>query len=133
MGEAEERRHERAASVAALSDTALQAEVRRAVTARWSRPSRLESHAKQHGAAIGAFFGESGPQLSDRGYDAARTAVGASPDRVFTGSTHRGEIEYHFVRMGPHDSAIIVSVRGDHVRTMFVVRSLHAGWPGRAN
>lgn len=112
-----------------LTDAELSAAVATAATLPWSRRSRLIVHARQHGEAVAAIAGDSRATTAD-GYEALRLTVTAHPGRVFVGPAGGGEQQYHFVQEWPRTRAIIVSVRGGYVRTMFVTESLPR-WLGR--
>ena len=68
--------------------------------------------------------------VGENAYDALSVEIRRQPTRIFTGLNSRLEVEYHFLRSTAVDAGIIVSVIGNHVRTMFDATPV-SGWLDR--
>jgi hypothetical protein len=116
----------RQATLSQMQDDDVHAEAVSFAVATWQRPGRLERHARKHGRQVSRALGK---PIDTEEYDAVRRTIVSSPDRVFTGITRTGSVEYQFIG-SVGNGAIIVIVRDGFVRTMLRARSLRV-WRSR--
>lgn len=112
----ERRRQLRIAQLAKMSDREFAAELHEHQTARWGERG-LAGHYERHAADLANWIGRT---LSASEYAELAADVMAMPERVFTGLTARGEVEYGFTRSREGRRAILLTVsRRGLIRTMF--------------
>lgn len=112
------RREARLQALRAMSSRELSEEISRQASRPWRSRGRLIAHAKDH---QGEFVEVYGRLFKPSEVDALANGICSSPDRLLTQITHHG-IEWYFIDDLPGDSAMIVVVRGDWRRSIYVAK-----------